>query len=55
MTRAAVLHEVLLEPFGDEYLEEQAGVDFLVSEEESRTLAGLLPPRQVMSPRTLRP
>ena len=43
MTRAAVLHEVLLEPFGDEYLEEQAGVDFLISEEESRTLAGLHP------------
>ena len=55
MTRAAVLHEVPLEPFGDEYLEEQAGVEFLVGEEESRTLAGLLPPRQVMSPHTLRP
>ena len=50
-----VLHEVLLEPFGDEYLEEQDGVEFLIGEQESRTLAGLIPLRQVMSPRTIRP
>jgi hypothetical protein len=31
------LHEVLLEHFGDEYLKEQADVEFLLSEEEPRT------------------
>jgi hypothetical protein len=50
-----VLHEVLLEQVGDEYLEEQDGVEFLIGEEESRTLAGLIPLRQVMSPRTFGP
>jgi hypothetical protein len=36
------LHEVLLEQFGDEYLEEQNEVEFLNSEEEPRTLAEIL-------------
>jgi hypothetical protein len=33
------LHQVLLEQFGDEYLEEQGEVEFQISEEEPRTLA----------------
>jgi hypothetical protein len=36
------LHEVLLEQFGDEYLEEQNDVEFLISEEEPRTLAEII-------------
>jgi hypothetical protein len=50
-----VPHEVLLEPSGDEYLEEQDGVEFLIGEQESRTLAGLIPLRQVMPPCAIRP
>jgi hypothetical protein len=40
------LHEVLLEHFGDEYLEEQAEVEFLLSEEEPRTLAEIIEAEQ---------
>ena len=36
------LHEVLIEQFGDEYLEEQEEVDFLIGEEEPRTLAEII-------------
>ena len=36
------LHEVLLEQFGDQYLEEQGEVGFLISEEEPRTLAEII-------------
>jgi hypothetical protein len=50
-----VPREVLLEPSGDEYLEEQDGLEFLIGEQESRALAGLIPPRQVMPPRAIRP
>ena len=40
------LHEVLLEQFGDEYLEEQDEVEFLISEEEPRTLAEIVEAEQ---------
>jgi hypothetical protein len=36
------LHEVLLDCFGDEYLEEQHEVEFLISDEEPRTLAEII-------------
>ncbi|HEY3735694.1 MAG TPA: PIN domain-containing protein [Streptosporangiaceae bacterium] len=36
------LHQVLLEQFGDEYLQEQDEVEFLISEEEPRTLAEII-------------
>jgi hypothetical protein len=37
---------VLLEQFGDEYLEEQAEVEFLTGEEEPRTLAEIIEAEQ---------
>ena len=40
------LHAVLLDQFGDEYLEEQDEVEFLVSEEEPRTLAEIIEAEQ---------
>jgi hypothetical protein len=40
------LHEVLLEQFGDEYLEEQAETEFLTGEEEPRTLAEIIEAEQ---------
>jgi PIN domain-containing protein len=40
------LHEVLLEQFGDEYLEEHDEAEFLVSEEEPRTLAEIIEAEQ---------
>lgn len=40
------LHEVLLDQFGDEYLEEQGEVEFLISEEEPRTLAEIIEAEQ---------
>jgi hypothetical protein len=40
------LHEVLLEQFGDEYLEEQDEVEFLISEEEPRTLSEIIEAEQ---------
>jgi hypothetical protein len=40
------LHEVLVEQFGDEYLEEQDEVEFLISEEEPRTLAQIIEAEQ---------
>jgi hypothetical protein len=40
------LHEVLLEQFGDQYLEEQGEVEFLISEEEPRTLAEIIEAEQ---------
>jgi hypothetical protein len=40
------LHEVLAEQFGDEHLEEQDEVDFLISEEEPRTLAEIIEAEQ---------
>jgi len=40
------LHEVLLEQFGDEYLEEQAEAEFLTGEEEPRTLAEIIEAEQ---------
>jgi hypothetical protein len=40
------LHEVLLEQFGDEYLEEQDEVEVLISEEEPRTLAEIIEAEQ---------
>jgi hypothetical protein len=40
------LHEVLLEQFGDAYLEEQAEVEFLTGEEEPRTLAEIIEAEQ---------
>ena len=40
------LHEVLLEQFGDEYLEEQAEAEFLIGEEEPRTLAEIIEAEQ---------
>jgi hypothetical protein len=36
------LHEVLLDQFGDEYLQEQDEVEFLINEEEPRTLAEII-------------
>ena len=40
------LHELLLEQFGDEYLEEQDEVEFLISEEEPRTPAEIIEAEQ---------
>ena len=40
------LHQVLLEQFGDQYLEEQDEVEFLISEEEPRTLAEIIEAEQ---------
>ena len=40
------LHELLVEQFGDEYLEEQEEVEFLISEEEPRTLAEIIEAEQ---------
>ena len=40
------LHKVLFDQFGDEYLEEQDEVEFLVSEEEPRTLAEIVEAEQ---------
>ena len=45
-SRYAYQVEVLLEQFGDEYLEEQDEVEFLISEEEPRTLAEIIEAEQ---------
>jgi hypothetical protein len=40
------LHELLIEQFGDAYLEEQNEVEFPISEEEPRTLAEIVEAEQ---------